>query len=249
MGYFRLFLSLLIAQSHASVVGHHVWAHLSVLLFYALSGYGCTAAMQGSYQGHPWRFLASRYLRLWPTYVVVFAGSCWLMLWVPIPLAHIPTGWPWLANLLMLRSDAVPVAWVLPYMLMGYVAIALGASATAMRSAAWLGLSFVWAQHRALLLDSTGYYNGLGVASLAYSVGAVAFWLGMKLPRDKGLSAWAGVIAFPIFLTHYPVQAALPMRPGWPLFFAALPPTLALSWLLVVLVEQPVDRFRKQFRA
>jgi peptidoglycan/LPS O-acetylase OafA/YrhL len=249
MGYFRLFLSLVIIQAHTSTPGpHHVWASLAVLCFYAISGYGCTAAMQGSYYGRAMRFLASRYLRLWPTYAVVFCLSCWLMLWAPIPLAHIPRGVPWIGNLLMLRSDAVPVAWVLPYMLLGYLAIALGVSSTPRRAAAWLLLSFVWAQHRALLLDWGGYYNGLAVASLAYAVGAAAFWLGVQVPRDKGMGEWAGAISFPMFLVHPLVVAVMPMGKGWPLFFSALPPALALSWLLWRFIEVPVDRYRKAFR-
>jgi peptidoglycan/LPS O-acetylase OafA/YrhL len=32
------------------------------------------------------------------------------------------------------------------------------------------------------------------------------------------------------------------------LFFASLPPTLALSWLLLRFVEGPVDRFRESLK-
>ena len=250
MGYFRLLLSLVIMQAHTSVPGnHYALANLAVLLLYAISGYGCTAAMQGRYRGRPLLFLANRYLRLWPTYAIVFGLSCWLMLWVPVPLASIPRGWAWVANLLMLRADAVPVAWVLPYMLLGYVAIAVGGSATARRAGVWLLVSFAWAQHQAFLLDWGGYYSSLAAGSLAYSVGAAIYWLGLVVPRDQGLGHLAGAIAFPVFLVHFPVQAVLPLFAGWPLFFATLPPTMALSWALWRFVEVPTARYRKALRS
>jgi peptidoglycan/LPS O-acetylase OafA/YrhL len=250
MGYFRLLLSLLIVQAHTSAPGdHYALANLAVLLFYAISGYGCTAAMQGRYRGRPLLFLVNRYLRLWPTYAIVFGLSCWLMLWVPVPLASIPRGWAWMANLLMLRADAVPAAWVIPYMLLGYVAIGLGASATARRAGLWLLVSFAWAQYHAFLLDWGDYYHSIAAWSLAYSVGAVIYWLGLVVPKDQGLGAVAGGIAFPVFLVHFPIQAALPLVPGWSLFFATLFPTLALSWVLWRFVELPVDRFRKSLRS
>jgi peptidoglycan/LPS O-acetylase OafA/YrhL len=63
----------------------------------------------------------------------------------------------------------------------------------------------------------------------------------------------AGAISYPVFLSHYLVGAVIAtasgLVPGWPLFFAAIGPTLALSWLLVVVVERPVQTFRQQLRA
>ncbi len=246
MGYLRLFLALVIMQAHATPPGlHYAWSNLAVLFFFALSGYGCTAAMQKQYFQKPWTFLVNRYLRLWPSYVVCFGFSCWLMLWIAIPGASIPNGSDWILNLFMMRSDAVPATWVLPYMLLGYVVIALGAGATATRSAMWLVFSFAWAQHRAFVLDWGEYYGSLASWSLAYSVGASVYWLRFKMPRDEGLAKIAGEIAFPIFLVHEPILAVMPLVPGWPLFWASLPPTLALSWALVVFVERPVSKFRK----
>lgn len=251
MGYFRLALSLIIMQGHSTPMSpHYVFSNTAVLVFYALSGYGCTAAMQSHYQGKPLLFLASRYIRLWPSYILVFGFSTWLMLWIEIPLAGIPArGWPLISNVLMLSYDAMPGAWVMSRLLLGYVVIAMGASATASRTNLWLMLSFVWSQSQALMLGWGAYYGSLAALSIAYSVGAASYWMGLALPRDKGLGKFAGEISFPVFLAHYPIVALvsvgfdIPL--GWPLFFAALPPTLALSWLLVVAVERPIARYRK----
>jgi peptidoglycan/LPS O-acetylase OafA/YrhL len=225
------------------------WANTAVLIFYALSGYGCTATMQCSYQDHPWRFLLSRYLRLWPGYLAVFALTSIVWALIELPDIAMPTGLDWWLALLMIKVShvsTVPTAWVLPYMLMGYVAIAAGASGNARRSLLWLAVSFALAQHRAIL---GSYYSSLAAWSLAYSVGAAAYWMRVKVPRATG---WAGEIAFPLFLSHYLVLSALRsvygFELGLPLFIAALAPTLCLSWLLVLWVEQPIARYRQSFK-
>jgi peptidoglycan/LPS O-acetylase OafA/YrhL len=154
-----------------------------------------------------------------------------------------------MANLLMLRSAAVPVGWVLPYLLLGYGVISLGISVTAKRAGLWLLISFVLAQHQAFLLNWGDYYSSLAAWSLAYSVGAVAYWLGFAVPRDTGWGSVARDISFPVFLSHWLIIAAISLPPGWPLFVASLPPTIALSWILVVAVERPISRYRQRFKS
>ena len=253
MGCFRLVLALVVMQAHATEPGnHYALANTAVLIFYALSSYGCTAAMQGKYKGQPLLFMGSRYLRLWPSYLATFALSS--VAWVAFDDLYkitMPTGLAWWGHLLMVYHPPgrlIAPAWVLPWMLLGYVVITFGASGTARRSLAWLAVSFAWAQHQAFLLSWGEYYGSAAAWSLAYSVGAAAYWMPVEVPRASG---WAGVIAFPIFLSHYLVLSvlrSLGLIPGWPLFFVALPPTLALSWLLVVAVERPIARYRQSLR-
>jgi peptidoglycan/LPS O-acetylase OafA/YrhL len=134
-------------------------------------------------------------------------------------------------------------------MSLGYLGIGLGISATPRCALEWLALSFVWAQHQAFVLDWGDYYGSWAAWSLSYSVGAAIYWMPVEVPKSNG---WAGDIAFPLFLCHSLVLALFRWHgwpPGWPLFFAALGPTLALSWLLVVAVERPVQTFRQQLRA
>lgn len=250
MGWLRLALAMIVFQSHARQPGlHYAWANVAVLVFYALSGYGCTAAMQGHYKGHPLKFVVSRYVRLWPGFLAVFALSS--VAWVVVedlPIIRVPTGLGWWASLFMVHpaNPMVPVAWVIPFMLAGYAVIGLGISATPQRMAAWLGVSFVWSQHQALVLDWGGYCNSWAAWSLSTAIGAAFFWLPANLPKD---TSWATEIAFPLFLCHQLILRtfqAWGWDLGWPLFFTALGPTLALSWLLVVAVERPVQTFRQQ---
>jgi peptidoglycan/LPS O-acetylase OafA/YrhL len=251
MGYIRFALAILIMRAHLGPVVPGYAAATAVVLFYALAGYTATSSMQVRYAGQPWRFLWSRFLRLWPTYAVVFmlslswlliSGEEWGSMAVPIGV-DMPLQWLGIVRNGGINA-AVPVAWFLQYLALGYALIAVGFAATPQRCALWLVGSLLWSQWLSFQLDFRDYYSTVAMMSLAFSAGASAFHLGLALPRDGRWGQWAGALSYPIFLCHYGVGAILPVAYGWPLFFAALPPTLALSWALVVFVERPVSRFR-----
>jgi peptidoglycan/LPS O-acetylase OafA/YrhL len=250
MGYFRLALSLIIMISHLVYRGNE-WGGASLILFYALSGYAITARGTG---GDFWR---GRLMRLWPSYAAIAAMTqvaLWFG-WVPgRPYIALAYSWAAVPQLLMIvptwpEPALVPAAWMLKWILLGYVLVWLGASRTPQRSAVWLLASLVASVWWMSRTQSYGHwYISVLAASLATSAGACAYHLGLSFPRDQRWAAIAGTLSYPVFLAHYGVGAAvagaMEWGVGWPLFWASLTPTLALSWVLVVLVEQPVLQYR-----
>ena len=247
----RLALALTIMASHLVYVGNE-WAGTSLILFYVLSGYSITARGTG---GNFWR---GRLLRLWPTYAVIAAITqlaLWLG-WVPgRPYIGLARGWDAMAQLLMIvpswpESALVPAAWMLKWILLGYLLMWLGASRTPQRTAVWLLLSLVASIFYMARTQSYGlWYQSALAASLATATGSCCYHLGLVLPRDGRWGAIAGALSYPLFLSHYGVGAAVAgvtgLGVGWPLFWASLGPTIALSWLLWRWIDAPVNRFRK----
>jgi peptidoglycan/LPS O-acetylase OafA/YrhL len=237
---------------HLGPQGNHYGAAIAVLGFYILAGYFATLSMDGPYKGNPIVFLISRWFRLWPVYLAIFGLTSW-GLWLgiePMGRMGIPTGWGGVAQMLMIvpgwpAPAVVPVGWMLKWLMLGYLAISFGASLTPYRAGLWMLASLLIGQYTALAQDWGTYYGSIEFASQGLSAGAVLYWLGFRVPRDGRWAAIAGALSYPIFLSHYSIGAAIPLTPSWPLFFASLPPTLALSWLLYRFVEVPVDRYRK----
>lgn len=257
MGYLRLLLALAVMVAH---IGPRPfpdlrWWHLAVWVFFAISGYLMTLLMQGPYKGRPWVFLLNRCLRIYPAYwVVLLATLAGFAVWGEPTDLQAMMGWPqsweqlWLNALLLLNVDAVPympvaTAWTLGVEMLFYLLIAFGLFGTAQQAYCLALVSL------AGCLVFPPWYNDLRWAMFPFSVGASAYWLGLKLPRDALWAGWAGALSYPVYLVHYPVGGFLSLATGlgmgWALFGAALPPTLALSWALVVFVERPVSRFRK----
>lgn len=245
----RLALAILIMQSHLVSVGSP-WGGASLALFYALSGYGIFKS--GIRPG----FWVSRLARLYPLYLVVLVATAAALVWgwVPNrPYIGLPQSpWQWLGQLLMIvppwpMPALVPIGWMLKWMLLGYAVLWLGAAKTPQRAGLWLLAMLaatVWFLVRSQ--NVAAWYQSPMCALMAFAVGASVAHLGVEIPKDR---AWSTELSYPVFLLHYPVGAAFPMPPGWPLFFAAIAPTLALSWLLVVAVERPVAQYRKQLRS
>lgn len=120
--------------------------------------------------------------------------------------------------------------------------MALGIAKDQRSSLIWLAASI----GPALFID--GLPHEIAKGSLFFAVGSLAWNAGLKIPRDKGRSIMAGELSYPIYLLHFPLMWILVGKSvpyGWPLFFAVTSPTLVLAWLLVLLVERPIDRIRK----
>jgi len=248
MGYLRLILSLVIMAGHVGPRHSMLWwPAISVLGFYALSGYLSAYSMDNHYQGRPLLYMLSRLARLYPVYlmslliagalVAVFQGS---QFFAPGQLFMIvPYGF----------DTLLPTAWILKWMMLGYLMIAAGLMGNLQR--AWVctavaGAATVWL---ALAGDTwETFYKSPWLAITAIGMGAMAYWAGFVVPRDGRWAAWGGAMSYPVFLLHPPIATALPDPNGWPRFFVALPPTLAASWLLWRGVQVPVDRFRKSLK-
>jgi peptidoglycan/LPS O-acetylase OafA/YrhL len=259
IGYLRLSLSLLVVRAHLGPTVPGYAAATAVVVFYVLAGYTATANIQCRYSGQSWRFLWSRFLRLWPTYAVVFVlslawllatGQEWGAMAVPIGV-DMPLQWVGIVRNGGVNS-VIPPGWFLQYLAAGYIAISLGAANSPQRCAVWLLCSIAWSQWLAFQLDFRSYYATLSLLSLAFATGASAYHLGLALPRDERWSAVAGALSYPIYLVHYQVGGFLSLATGlgmgWSLFWASLGPTIALSWLLWRWIDAPVNRFRKSWQ-
>jgi peptidoglycan/LPS O-acetylase OafA/YrhL len=252
MGHIRLALSLLIMAAHLGpnmATGH--LPPVAVLGFYGMAGYTAAASMATRYQGRPWAFLMSRWWRLWPSYLAVYSLSLLWLLWLP---GWGSFSWPTstldqLVQLLMIvRPETlriVPTAWVLPWFLLGYAVIAYGQLHRPRRCGIVLAAIVLLSQWASFEAQFATYYYSPIFAMLGIVGGASVWHLYGVIPRDGHWGQWAGALSYPMFLCHYWVGAWFQWPPSWPLFWASLPPTLALSWALVVAVERPVSRFRK----
>lgn len=254
MGYLRLFLSLVIMGTHL-VAGATPHTYSALCGFYILSGYSITARGTG---GQFWR---SRFWRLWPIYAVI-AAATQIALWFGwvsgLPHIGIAQGWSAVAQTAMIvptfpSLSLVPGAWVIRWLLLGYLLMWLGASKTPQRSGLWLLFAMAIAPAFLAKYGFERYYTSAFCALLFTAGGACLWHLGIVLPRDGRWAAWAGALSYPVFLCHYLTGSAtagvLGLERGWPLFFASLPLTLALSLALVVAVEQPIAVFRKTLRS
>jgi len=256
IGFTRLALALYIMAIHLGAPGNHYGGAIAVLGFYVLAGYFAMLSRDGPYKGNPRAFLISRWLRLWPVYLAVFGLTSWGLLLGMGTMGRmgLVQGWGVIAQALMVvpfwpDPAVVPVGWMLKWLLLGYGAIALGAARSPQWAGAWLLASALVGQYAAMAQDWGTYYSGLWFASQGFALGAVLYWLGLRVPRDGQIAATAGALSYPVFLCHYAIGAAIPIEPGWLLFFVSLPPTLVASWLLWRFVEMPVARYRKSLRA
>jgi peptidoglycan/LPS O-acetylase OafA/YrhL len=242
MGYLRLASVLAIMILHLVGIGQ-IPASLSVLFFYALSGYLATLLM-------------GRWLRLWPVYLIIF-----VMTLVGFAVGLVPSiggetdAIGLLKQLLMFAPvpaiyAVIPPAWMLKYILLAYLLAAATVLTRRYMALALLALSMMATSRLVILGDPLWhYYPSAELALQCISLGAVAYHMGLVLPRDGRGAAWAGALSYPVFLSHWLVGDVLVSlsgaAKGWPLFGVSLGPTLCTSWLLVLWVEQPIARYRK----
>jgi peptidoglycan/LPS O-acetylase OafA/YrhL len=82
MGIVRVLLALCVLCSHAGplVPGTLMTGDLAVMAFFMISGFYVALILDGKYRGPSarWAFWSNRYLRLWPTYLVVVLGY-WML--------------------------------------------------------------------------------------------------------------------------------------------------------------------------
>jgi len=252
MGYFRFAFSILIMIAHlADKWG--ILANLSVLGFYVLAGY-LAAASTG--KDRPIQYLCSRFIRLWPSYFAVMLATLITLQFTSLHAAGMPDRIGLFLQYLMVvpswpHAAVVPQAWLLKWFLLGYgVSVFLKTSKAAFY---FLMLTLAWSHLTAFTVENWWYhYISPSLAMLCFAIGSMGHWAGVTIPRDKPLAGALGALSYPVFLSHHwigaTISAVLGIPLGWPLFWASLGPTLAVSVLLWRFVEVPVDRFRKTFR-
>ncbi|HWY10164.1 MAG TPA: acyltransferase [Bacteroidia bacterium] len=126
MGILRFLLALSVIASHASGIGiplphgkpYPMWAtylidgRQSVALFFIISGFYMAMVLNTKYQGHTLRFYGNRFLRLWPTYIIVLILAC---IFTPVGSTIIKMttycglmvkSYVWLSNIFILGTDS-----------------------------------------------------------------------------------------------------------------------------------------------
>jgi len=258
IGCLRLFFALLVMAEH---LGPEWWwayhfGHWAVRGFYVISGYFAVASVS---KGIDFRqFMQGRLLRILPAYWVVLAASL-AVIWpwdiAPFhPMMIPPSPVEFFKNAVLWveygRIDSFPVvqAWALPVIVFWNALIALGLFKTVRQTVIFLGLFLALGQVLPL-----SYFSVLGGA-VPFAVGALLYLVKVPIPNSRGtLPTIAANLSYPLFLVHYLVGAVIWLIFGidrsWPLFVAALPPTLALSWLLWRSVDVPVNRYRQRLKS
>ena len=253
LGFTRLILSLIIMAHHAS---GNSWrgGGSAVILFFVLSGFLHTAGMVERY-GFSLKgqisFLQNRAKRIFPIYWMVLGVSCFALLFWDLNFYRermlIPTTlWDWLRNILLINPiprgapQPVPTSWALSIEGFWWILIAFGITKTKRRA-----LTLATASFALYLLDDEWNYFEYAYAGFPFAIGAVLYWHGLRIPKDKSNAAMlAGALSYPIFLSHnlfLAILQSLFFWWGWPLFFAALLPTIAFSWALLK-IESRITR-------
>ncbi len=217
-------LAVVVMLSHilliAGIEAAQPAASLSVLIFFAMSGY----VLARAYDGQPWAFLARRIVRLWPLYIVCFAAGCFLagttpsigdlVMWPPSPFAHrIAFDLPaWSLYIEVWASPALLVLFFLPSWGALLVALAFGAFSIA-HPAAYVGTAFA-----------------IGVALAGVAV---------KWPTTTwAVPLWLGRVSYSLYLSHWVVIAAVGPVAG-------VPVALLVAWVLERWIERPSIRWSR----
>lgn len=245
---------MVVVQTHLG--SGHYGGRVAVIGFYLLSGYLMTLLCCGPYRGRFQAFWANRLIRVFPTYWIIYLASVlWLWRFPATPWGTEVMGnygWWQILGIVPVHFPQVnPSAWALSVELFWWLAISLGIATTAWRTGLWLMASTVFV----VVFGAwplSDWYTTIWFGSFWFALGAFGSHAGLKLPRDEGWTSLAGAMSYPLFLCHMLVGAIvghyLGIGRGWPLFFTALLPTLAVSLALVLWVERPIERYRKQIR-
>lgn len=79
MGLIRFFLAISVVISHNGIRFPGIEGHLAVMAFFVISGFYMALVLNEKYQSNLWGFYGARFLRLWPSYIVVF---CLVLLFI-----------------------------------------------------------------------------------------------------------------------------------------------------------------------
>lgn len=233
----------------------------AVFSFYLLSGYLMALILNKTYgfsaRGIT-RFLANRFLRIYPSYYLVLFVALPIVIFIPqAPFVNtalrLPAGWmEWTHNLVIFglmndRGRLVPPAWSLYIELVYYIAMPLLLARNRRNTCLWFGASLLYTIY--LLASAASfhdrYYPPLA-ASLPFSLGALVYYFGDRLQMR---SPWHTLLAPTLYLANlvlspYLWRDPLDARLG---FYVQL--LLAAYWTAVLArTRNPSARFRQADR-
>lgn len=190
-GALRLFLAITVILSHfAGDVYYKHFGYYAVRVFFILSGFAITAALNEVYAFDLKRFWANRALRLLPLYYLVLMATLATILVLPIETARFTSDWAapnlnelWL-NLALLPMmnwahafRVVMPAWSIAVEILMYIYLALGCARR--KSYAALMFAAAVAFHTLSFLDESGWdirYFSPHSAALGFSIGALIYF-------------------------------------------------------------------------
>lgn len=73
MGLIRFYLAISVVISHNGIRFPGIEGHLAVMAFFVISGFYMALVLNEKYRDNIWGFYGARFLRLWPSYIIVFA--------------------------------------------------------------------------------------------------------------------------------------------------------------------------------
>lgn len=238
--------------SHLVYIGS-AFGGAAMISFYIISGYSITAS--GVKPG----FFIRRFWRLWPSYIAIALIVQWTLTlgWEPgLPGIGVARGWNLVSQVLMIvpTGNAYPAlvhsAWMLKWILLGYLVMWMGATKTPRRSAFLLLTGSVTSVLLLSKYEFYVYYVSPVAALTSTAAGACCWHLGLISPKDNRWSALAGELSYPIFLSHYAVGAMMigftKMSPSWNLFWISIPVVSLISFTLVFLIERPIQKFQRK---
>jgi len=258
-GIYRYILACMVVVTHTAPDTWHFAGEYAVFAFFILSGYVVSYILHYTYlpsRHGLWKYAVNRFLRIYPPYWIVFAGSLWLVIHYPnqIREMHPAYGYPdhwwmWLINILligmtdplqgiMLKPLVLPVGWSLGVEILFWAMIPKFLTS---KSGRWLlALGAVsYTLLVVMLLPSQSlfprYYSALAV-SLPFCIGLMLFIMKLQgrfiVPHKAGIIA---ILAFFILLFFAPDLFTEPRFTG---FYAALViNTFVISYLSRVASE------------
>jgi peptidoglycan/LPS O-acetylase OafA/YrhL len=259
LGTVRFTLATLVVLNHLWLpTANKVGAH-AVAAFYLVSGYLMTMIIQEVYgltMPGAVRYVANRFLRIYPPYLFFLGFSVVLMTAFPGAVSYSTMTWPasagdWLRNITLVDlvhspSAIIPPAWSLGVEGFFYVAMVALLSRSEVTVALWLAASV--AVHIYLVAAGASFsarYYPLHAASLFFSIGAATYFGRRRLARLT-LKPLHAVALLPVFCFWPLVVEGLGGDRSMLGYYGAIP----LFWLIfVACVAQaapssgPADRF------
>lgn len=212
-GTYRTYLALVVFAHH--ILNIPIIGHYAVHGFFILSGYLMTCIITTKYceidKGF-YKFWLNRFLRLYPSYFVIFFLSIGAIAYVgesfSTSFRHIiylpDTSLQWFQNLTLLYLSPFPTSelprispptWALTVELFFYLAISLGTSKTLQRSLVWLIVSLAYIITSYILeLPYDFRYSFLLAGTLPFSIGATLYHL-TNIEKYKNYSSNVRLVA------------------------------------------------------
>ena len=281
LGWLRLGLAAMVAFYHAPVGLLPDWAArcgpVAVFVFFALSGFIISEAADAFYRARPWAFIANRFVRLYPPYLIVLlvAAVSWAAADVAQQLPGHTFDW---RNLLVNTAAALPLAtpaqrllglperyefisviWAVRVEFAFYFAVFAVLLLTASGPRPLRRAIVATAIAGSLLLHVVSFYLsplGGGLAPLVsytpfFVLGVAAY--GLETARDRGARWFLGTalaVALPLSLLRAMVYPLDDVATGFGQAWAGLDPTVAIgaAAMLVVLLGLAAVLSRRHVR-